>query len=147
MTTATAHVEVVRAETRITVSLAVMDCATCGVIFGVPDEFDARRRADAKTFYCPTGHSMSYNESKADKLARELAAAKNQLASARADVEFYKDAGETAQRSLTATKGVVTRLRNRAIAGTCPFGCHRNFANLQRHVAAKHAGEKLESES
>lgn len=40
--------------------------AGCGVPFQVTDGFDARRREDHRTFYCPNGHSMSFT-GKSDK--------------------------------------------------------------------------------
>lgn len=47
------------------------DCIECGVRFGVPEGYTARRLADRKSFCCPNGHSMAYVESTADKLRRE----------------------------------------------------------------------------
>lgn len=45
-------------------------CCTCGVEFGVPDEYDTHRRNDGRTFYCPNGHGQSYTDSTASQLAK-----------------------------------------------------------------------------
>lgn len=36
------------------------DCCTCGIVFGVPGDWIAQKRADHQTFYCPNGHSLHY---------------------------------------------------------------------------------------
>ena len=48
---------------------------------------------------------------------------------------------EEAEASLQATKGVVTRLKKRAIAGVCPC-CNRTFQQLAAHMAHKHPDYK-----
>lgn len=53
--------------TRATVTLFIVDCANCGIIFGIPDDFDDRRREDGGSFYCPNGHTISYHESESTK--------------------------------------------------------------------------------
>lgn len=125
----------------ISVSLTAHDCAWCGVVFAIPDRMTKERREDGQTFYCPNGHSLSYHESDTTKLRRQLADAKR-------DVDWFRDAEQRereqrqiAERSLTATKGVVTKMRKRAIAGACQF-CHRTFANVARHVASQHPDER-----
>jgi hypothetical protein len=124
----------------ITVSLTAMDCPNCSVVFAAPDRFITERRQDGKSFYCPNGHPMSYNE-------RELDKVKARLKDAERDVVWYKEAEkrereqrQSAERSAAAYKGQTTKLRKRAITGTCAF-CHRHFTNVERHVATKHPGE------
>ena len=52
-------------------ALYVSECCSCGMTFGVPSDFDVRRRRDGKSFYCPNGHSQSYRgESDAAKIKR-----------------------------------------------------------------------------
>ncbi len=134
------RVDVTRADVSMTVSLQVLDCANCAVIFAVPDRLDKERREDGGGFYCPNGHSLTYGESTLDK-ERERA---RQL---EWDRDWFKDAErrereqrQSAERSAAAYKGQTTRLRKRAITGTCAF-CHRHFANVERHVSTQHPGE------
>lgn len=37
-----------------------IECATCGVWFGITEYYDGRRRDDHKDFYCPNGHTNVY---------------------------------------------------------------------------------------
>lgn len=41
------------------------------------------------------------------------------------------------ERRLSATQGVVTRIKNRVGKGVCPC-CNRYFANVHRHMANQH---------
>lgn len=111
-------------------------CNECSINFGVPHGFTDNRRADKRSFSCPNGHGMSYQESEADKLRRERDRLQQQIA------QKDDEIAET-QRALVAQKAQVTRLKNRAKAGLCSC-CNRHFVNLERHMASKHAepGEK-----
>lgn len=112
------------------VNLEARDCPTCGTIYGIPDDFLARKRKSGGTWYCPNGHPISFIESEADKqrkwaeqLAKELATRDSQLN----DV-----LGE-----LSTAKKEIKRVRQRVDAGVCP-DCHRHFTNLERHRKTKH---------
>lgn len=48
-------------------------CPVCGVGYCVPARFDEERREDHRSFYCPNGHSLSYQgESTKERTIREL---------------------------------------------------------------------------
>jgi hypothetical protein len=88
-------------------------------------------------FVCPSGHGNVYRVTEADRLKNELAAAvaaRDQWEAAYRDEQRSRKATE---RSLTATRGQVTRIKNRVAHGVCPC-CHRTFANVARHMAGKH---------
>lgn len=106
-----------------TVKLYTMECCSCGIIFGVPDDYDNRRRQDKRLFYCPSGHPQSYTKSDADKLREQLAEEQRKLSSA--------------QFELMAAEKKVKRLEKRAKNGVCPC-CHRQFVQLTRHMQSKH---------
>lgn len=53
-----------------------INCASCGFHFFVPNATMKLWRKNATTFYCPLGHSNWYGTSEADKLRKEVAAAK-----------------------------------------------------------------------
>lgn len=122
----------------IRVELFVIDCATCGMLFGITKELEDRA----------SGHGQSFSgETEAERLKRELKQARDNEKWFR---DAYSDEAERRQgteRQLSATRGVVTRLHHRAVAGACPFGCRRHFADVERHVASRHAGEHLEGEA
>ena len=48
----------VNIETVITLELVV--CCTCGILFGLPALLDQTRRDDKKLWHCPNGHSQHY---------------------------------------------------------------------------------------
>ena len=118
---------------RVTLNLVEVECNTCHTTFAMAARLDAERRADRKTFFCPLGHSLWYpGETAVKRLER-------QLASAQQDATFYRDNLRAAERSLAATRGVVTKLKKKVEAGVCPVDdCRRNFANVGRHVRRMH---------
>ena len=126
----------------VSVELDTIECCTCFTTFAMTADLNKHFLGNRReSFFCPRGHAQSYlGETEEQKLRRKLASAEQ-------DADWYKVHMETAERSLRATKGVVTKLRKRAEAGACPFGCRRHFADVQRHVASKHPGEALEGES
>ncbi len=114
-----------------------LNCTRCGVLFGMPDGFLDNRRDDKRSFHCPNGHSMSYTESEADRLRRERNRLKQAIAQREDEARHERAMREVAERSASAYKGQVTKLKRRAKAGVCPC-CNRHFINLERHMASKH---------
>lgn len=113
------------------VDMAVFDCPTCGVVYGITTEYEARRREDQGRFLCPNGHGIAFKgDTQADRLKRELEWANERLEGERRRLEAER-------RSHAATKGQLTKVRNRVQNGTCP-DCNRHFVNLERHMANKH---------
>lgn len=131
--------------TIITTDVIVIEkCCTCGIPFGVTETYQARRRDDKQRYYCPSGHGQSYSQSRADRLESELAKERAKSDQLKAESDFHRSSNQrtfeslqTAQRSLVATKGVVTRIKNRLMNGTCPC-CNRSFDDLRQHIANKH---------
>ena len=121
------------------VELYVLDCGECGVIFALTTDYETRRRADGKTFYCPNGHLRAWQESEADRQRKRAEQAENALKWTRISRDAARDQAQAAHHSARAYKGHLTRLRNRVAAGVCPVQtCRRNFANVKAHVANKH---------
>lgn len=115
-------------------TLEVEVCATCGVLFAAPKPLLDACRFDGDAFFCPNGHSLTYN-SRQSKLETELKQTKDRLARERAS-------SDQLQASLSATRGVVTKQRKKlekVVAGVCPVdGCKRHFKDLRRHIDTKH---------
>ena len=112
-------------------------CADCGVLFGLGKEHQRKLRQSCDTFYCPNGHANVYKVSEADELKNQLAAARaarDQMEAAYFEEQRFRKATE---RSLAATRGQVTRIKNRVQHGVCPC-CNRTFQNLSRHMAGQH---------
>lgn len=116
-------------------------CYQCKRPFGMTEAHNEAALAGREkiSFYCPYGHSQHYltGPSEAEKLRKQLETQKQQNAMWRDDAEAQRQRAEAAERSASAQRGVVTRLKNRAAAGVCPC-CNRTFANLQRHMAGQH---------
>ena len=139
MTTNSARISDTMHKVRV-VDLYVSDCPKCGIILGIPSEYAERRRADGKCFYCPNGHVMSWEKAIADDTLRnERDSARQQRDWAYQREQATRDQLKASERSLRATKGHVTRMRNRIANGVCPVqGCQRSFQNVKAHIANKH---------
>ena len=110
----------------------------CGLTFAVPETWETKRRKDHSWWYCPNGHTQHFTgESDAEK-AKRLA---DELTRTRAahdqTVARWRERTDSAERRLSATRGVVTRIKNRVGSGVCPC-CNRTFADLQRHMTGQH---------
>lgn len=109
------------------VSFKVQTCISCGVHFGIPEELDRRLRDNHKEFFCPNGHKQFYvGESEAEKLRRELKRKEQEVADQVRAKLLAQSELEAAQRKL-----------KRVAKGVCPC-CNRSFANLHKHMTAKH---------
>lgn len=117
-------------------TLTTLNCGEsgCGIAFAIPSSLNQRALDDhSVNFYCPNGHYVGYSgESPRKKAEREADELRRRLASREEDVR-------AARASLVATKGHLTRQRQRAARAMCPVpGCKRHFVNVQRHVEGQH---------
>ena len=122
-------------------------CSRCGCTTWVPDALhDAARRSENITFYCAYGHPMHFpqGESATEKLRRERDRLAQTVAERNDEVNRQRKLREAAERSLTATKGHVTRIKNRVGAGVCPC-CTRSFGNLAAHMKTQHPSFRAEA--
>ncbi len=121
----------------------VVHCYTCGVPFGITAELYRRVVTNAEgAVYCPAcGHESCWRESVADKKIRQLKqhlkTADTRANTAHRHAQLVEQRADGAERRLSATKGVVTRMKNRVSRGVCPC-CKRHFVNLERHMDTKH---------
>ncbi len=114
-------------------SIEVIDCAECGMQFGMTDQFIGRRRDDGKTFYCPSGHSNYFGDTLAKKLKRERE--HTAQLTARLDQERSESAAQA--RRAAAARGQVTKIKKRIGSGICPC-CNRSFEALAEHMKTEH---------
>lgn len=56
----------------VVVMLKVLQCASCSILFGVPEDMDNRRKADGKKFFCPQGHENIYGGETMDMLRQKI---------------------------------------------------------------------------
>lgn len=132
-------------------------CYKCKEPFAMSRELYNVRQRDHANFHCPHGHAQHYIEglSEADKLRQERDRLKQQMAQkedeqkeriAQKDREIAAAWAATnkerekklhERRRVSAARGQVTKLKNRAAAGVCPC-CTRHFENLHRHMTTQH---------
>ena len=117
--------------------MVVWECNVCGVPYGLSVAFADAKRASGGHYFCPNGHRLSWNETEADRLRRELQ--KLQQAEARHEDEKRELRQERAGAEARAAKAERARRRieTRVKNGACP-DCNRTFANLARHMSTKH---------
>lgn len=119
------------------VRLVAESCCVCGVIFGLPDHLQKKLQTEGGNFWCPNGHMQHYTEPTVSRLKKQLADAKRLAELRQQWYDAEREDHEATRRSLSATKGVLTRTKKRIAAGICPC-CKRHFENLQRHMDTKH---------
>ncbi len=112
-------------------TLFAVECIDCGVIFGVTDTYEKRRRGDHGTFHCPNGHPQFYPaKNEAEKL-------RDQLAAERRNAEKAEERWQREKASHAATKGQLTKTKKWVAGGVCPC-CNRSFVQLARHMSGQH---------
>jgi hypothetical protein len=119
-------------------------CCECSCTFAIDDTLNDRARVWKKrSVYCPScGTCQGWGgETPDQKIRREMEAelvrVKRNNEYLEATAKWQEERAEAAERSLSATKGVVTRIKNRVSKGVCPC-CNRTFVDLQRHMHTKH---------
>jgi hypothetical protein len=128
----------------IATTFVAITCGGCGAVFALSETHQRQLRDTGKTFYCPNGCPRAYCESTVTRLEKELKEKQDaldrqkiRLSQAEADARCERNRAERLKRSRDATRGVVTRIKNRVKNGVCPC-CNRTFADLQRHMANQH---------
>ena|SRR5271157_3359060 len=79
------------------------NCPDCGIRFGFPSEMEKVWRGSHKSFYCPNGHSLSWQgETPEQKELRELRAEVTNLKTKLESAQTKADAQEKKVAELTA---------------------------------------------
>lgn len=118
----------------------VGNCYRCHAPLYLPRElYEAAKRSPAISFFCAYGHEAHYpaGETEADKLRRERDRLAQRIAERDDEIKRQREMREQTERQLAATRGVVTRIKNRVGHGVCPC-CNRSFTNVARHMASEH---------
>jgi hypothetical protein len=124
-----AHIDI-EVTKRVTTSLYVSECPNCGILHGIPSDYEERRRGDGQRWYCPNGHCMSFTET------REMALKKRNAALADEAERLRRDNLRLSDDLMTNAKEL-RRLKRRTHAGLCAI-CNRHFENVERHNKTKH---------
>ncbi len=114
----------------------VVSCYSCGNLFGITSRLYKRVVTDAEgSVFCPACGKESYWRESEDQ--KRIKALEKKLEWEAVEVTRQKNLRESAEASLRATKGIVTKLKNRVGAGVCPC-CNRTFKQLSAHMSNKH---------
>ena len=115
-------------------------CCRCKQDIQLPLElYHAAKRSPNISFWCAYGHQQHFAEGETNetKLRRERDRLAQQIAQRDDEIRRQRELGEAAERQVSAARGQVTKLKNRASAGVCPC-CNRSFPQLRRHMETKH---------
>lgn len=118
-------------------------CVNCKCEVWIPDALyesaHASRGPSGIRFFCAYGHSQYFciGESELEKMRRERDRLAQRCAERDDEIRRQRELREGTERQLSATRGVVTRIRNRVGKGVCPC-CNRTFSNLARHMIGEH---------
>lgn len=124
----------------------VIETCWCGIQHAIPkslrDHVLQQQRDGLKqtAIYCPIGHSWIFSgKGEAEVLREENERLQRVAASRQESLKIAREQRDTAQRSNTALKGVVTRTKRKAAHALCPVeGCGRSFVQVQRHLSSQH---------
>jgi len=128
-------------EYTISLGMCTIRCANCGIMFGVPREYDDARRRDGRGFMCPNEHSNVYRETEAKRIKKQLEETQRRLMKQQERAVHAEGRAEQLDRQYH-------RVRTRIMAGVCPC-CNRTFPNVAAHMKSKHPefspGERLKT--
>ena len=122
------------------INLVAITCCNseCGITFAVPEHWQRQKRRDHSWWYCPNGHHQHYPaQSDIEKAKAEAEQLRSRLAAAKQNAKYHRAERERVERSRSAIKGQLTKVKNRVAKGVCPC-CNRHFENLHRHMETKH---------
>lgn len=116
------------------VTLKILECIRCGCSFAIPQQMHDQCFKYGGYWHCPNGHSQGWVEGEKEREEKDL---RRQLTREAQRREHLETELAHTQRQVSAQKGAVTRLKNRAQHGVCPC-CNRTFKQLAAHMANKH---------
>lgn len=123
-----------------TVEIESVHCGAdnCDALVVMPAKVMQAFRDSHKTWYCYRGHPRHFpGESKEERLKQKLENTEKMLRSQIKRTEWAQEAERKAELSRRATKGQLTKTKNRIKNGVCPC-CNRTFVDLGRHMAGQH---------
>lgn len=128
-------------------------CYTCKVQHSIPETLyqsalqSANVGSKAISIHCPYGHTWVYKSQNRihedEQIRLERDRLKQKLAEKDDTIRDKNDQLAGKDRQLAATRGTVTRIKNRISKGVCPC-CNRTFQDLMQHMLVKHPNYKKE---
>lgn len=123
----------------VTITFIPTHCFKCHAIFGMTKEADNHKRRSHEDLWCPYCGAKQWYGGKSDleRLREDKEDAQRSLIRERATHDQTRADRDQTTRRLSATRGVITRTKNRIANGVCPC-CNEQFRNLANHMANKH---------
>lgn len=127
---------------KVTEKFHIVTCYSCGVAFAINNDLHRRAVVDKQgSVYCPSCGEQTVwtGKSNVEKVREEM----------QRKLNVANERAKRATKSLAATKGAITKIKNRVSKGVCPVpGCTRSFdsTRLERHIKSKHP-DYLQAES
>lgn len=119
-------------------TIVAQRCGSCGLLFGMEQQYRDRKIREHGDFYCPNGHLRQFiAETEAERLKKQLAQTEQCLSIARADTQRARERADHTENRLRSTKGVITRMKRKIVAGRCVC-CSRQFKDLESHMKVQH---------
>jgi hypothetical protein len=94
------------------VEYAFTNCITCGVRYAIPRRLYDHQMNNGGYHDCPNGHSQGWDK----KQETELAQLKKKVERLASQANCARRRADTAERSITAYKGALTKLKRKAQA-------------------------------
>lgn len=120
--------------TTVQLDLEVINCWVCGCTFAMSSELKNSMKGREETLFCPKGCRLGLGEPHWKKDMQRLRESEGYYKQRAIE---HRERAEQVERKLTATKGVVTRFKNRIAKGACPC-CEQSFADLHDHMKTQH---------
>lgn len=121
-----------------TITLSLRYCSECHIHFGITEGMLETLRNTHETFYCPNGHSRFFpGKSNEEKLRGQISELHGELGDMQESLSASEYEHGKTIRSLRATRGHVTRTKNKIAKGVCPC-CDQHFPNLEKHMSTEH---------
>ncbi len=114
------------------ITFYTITCFKCQAPFGMLRTHYDRRVADKQSFWCPAcGRSQAFLGKSDVEILQDRIAAREK------SIEYWRKEAEREQRSKSAIRGQLTRVKRRVAHGVCPC-CKRTFKQLSAHMKTKH---------
>lgn len=118
-----------------------VEVCTCGVLFAAPAHMLKTKRHDGSSFYCPNGHSLSYDGDK-KRLEQRVRQAEERETRLRARLDQEEAHARAQKARATRFKNDRDRIRARISEGVCPC-CNRTFKQVAAHMKRQHPEFKI----
>ena len=95
------------------IEMTNMECPVCGVPYTLTEELHSSHTKNGTSWYCPNGHSLSFNETELDRIKKELAEITEKNNQAINSTKYWRTSSNSYEKSANSYKGHFTRMKNK----------------------------------